>query len=256
MLPLICFTVPDINRVSWELVKVPAIRKAVFFRAILGYFSIVCYFKSLDYISIGNATSIRSLTAPIGAVLAYVFLGERMSKKEVFLLILAVTGLLFISLDKDDGEEFLWSINTIIGITLALLAALSAAMVVVIIRNAGKSVHYLVMSCAHALVGVSLIWPGILTSGIIRVENLSQLPGKDVFIIFCLAIVGTSAQVFRKLALENERAGIVSILCNSQVIFSFTLQWVFLSNVPSKFSLIGAGLITAATLGLSINKLK
>ena len=39
------------------------------------------------------------------------------------------------------------------------------------------------MSCAHALVGVSIIWPGILASRLIRVENLSQLPGKDVFII-------------------------------------------------------------------------
>jgi len=91
----------------------------------------------------------------------------------------------------------------------------------------------------------------------LAVENKSNFQEKVYhFFIFCLAIVGSSAQIFRKLALEHERAGIVSILCNSQVIFSFTLQWAFLNNVPSKFSLIGAGLISIATLGLSINKLK
>jgi len=258
LLPLILFTVPDIKMVSWEIIRVTSIRKSIFYRAILGYFAIVCYFWSLDFITMGNATAIRSLTAPIGALLAFIYLKEKMSPVEIGLLIVAVIGLVLIALDKDKdaiSSSMSFSSSSVVGGALSLAAAISAALVLVIIRKAGKSVHYLVFSCAHALVGIVIVWPMALISGYIRFENFTQIPFSDVCLMIGLAFTGTTAQVFRKLALEHDRAGIVSILCNSQVIFSYLLQWFILDNIPSTKSIVGAALIMTATVGLSIRKL-
>lgn len=280
-------------------VKDLPMRKMIIARVCYGYGAILTLFWSLQYLSIGDSSSIRALVAPCTAILAYFMLNERITVFELVLMLVSVIGMIFIAQPWEDPasnseisenlvnlsnvttssfnqtQNYTISFDTestkssfftnfiatypgIIGSILCIISTYCNAAASVAMRALGKSIHYWVLTYFHALFGGIIILPIFILLGIFPMQNLIQigLTSTDMLRLSAVTICGTFSQVLKKLALEYEKAVVVQMIGNSQVIFSYLMQFFVLKNVPNFYSLIGAGLILFSVVGLGILKFK
>lgn len=72
--------------------------------------------------------------------------------------------------------------------------------------------------------------------------------------LFCLGIFGNLGQFFVTIALHNERAGTVVVSRSVQIVIVYVIQIVFLDDIPSYLSLIGATLVLSTSIGIGVRK--
>ena len=230
-----------------EILNVKKLWITVLARSVGGYISFLLYFMTLDYITIGDATAIRALSGPVTAVLAYFFLGEKINNRQKSLIFLGVLGMVFISRSKNDnlpgGSDLT---KTLVGVGMGLVSVFFASLAMVAMRGMGKRVHYLIPSQVHAMVGVLFVIPSFLALRLIDKKFFNEMNILDFWYLLGISVAGTLAQVFKKLALEYEKAAIATIFFNTQVIFTYIWQWGLLDNVPSWEALVGASLILSS----------
>lgn len=230
-----------------EILYVKKLWITVLGRAVGGYISFLLYFMTLDYISIGDATAIRALSGPVTAIFAYLILGEKITNKAKCLVFVGVIGMFFISRSKTDNlPGGSTTTKTLIGVGMGLVSVIFASLAMVAMRGMGKRVHYLIPSQVHAMVGVLFVIPAFLVVGLTPVGFFNEMNINDFWYLLGISVAGTLAQVFKKLALEYEKAAVATIFFNTQVIFTYAWQWGFLDNAPSWEAMVGAGLILSS----------
>ena len=230
-----------------EILYVKKLWITVLGRAVGGYISFLLYFMTLDYISIGDATAIRALSGPVTAIFAYLILGEKITNKAKCLVFVGVIGMFFISRSKTDNlPGGSTTTKTLIGVGMGLVSVIFASLAMVAMRGMGKRVHYLIPSQVHAMVGVLFVIPAFLVVGLMPVGFFNEMNINDFWYLLGISVAGTLAQVFKKLALEYEKAAVATIFFNTQVIFTYAWQWGFLDNAPSWEAMVGAGLILSS----------
>jgi drug/metabolite transporter (DMT)-like permease len=100
-----------------------------------------------------------------------------------------------------------------------------------------------------ALLGVlalPVIWllePGVLA-----------LPGLAIMVMTISGVLYMGAMLFYLRAIQSEEASVVAPLFQANTLFTFLLGLVFLHELPRWQQLIGAGLIVAGAIGLSLDR--
>ena len=147
---------------------------------------------------------------------------------------------------EDEPNHFHYPYR-IVGSLLALVASVMVSIAVVIIRKLGRGVHFSLSMLYAGLNGViaTLIYMGI--TGVSLIPCFQSLP-----VMFASAVAFFLGQMLRTLALQREKAGTISLIQTSQVIYSFILQYFFLGEVPTLLGGIGAGLIFLSCVALGI----
>lgn len=143
------------------------------------------------------------------------------------------------------NEEF-----RMLGAVLAVSAAILAGLISVILRKIGTAMHFS-QSMLHAG------WEGALFSAVLIAANgsnflvcfhsFSTIIGCSISLFFC--------QLCRTVALQLEKAGTVSLIQSSQVVFSFILQYIFLNEVPNLLCIVGSSLILISCVALGIKNI-
>ena len=150
---------------------------------------------------------------------------------------------------QDEENQFHFSYR-IIGSMLALTASITVSLAIVIVRKLGAGVHFSLSMLYAAWEGVVfvLIFMGI--AGISPIPCFHSLP----YILACVVLFFLG-QIFRTVALQREKAGTISLIQTSQVIFSFINQYIFLGEVPTLIGGIGAGLILISCVILALKSI-
>ena len=217
--------------------------------AVGSYIAFSLYLMTFDYLSIGDTTAIAALIGPVTAVFAYLLLKEKLSNKAKMLVFVGVVGMVFISRSKSDnlpgGSS---SSKTLIGVGMVLVSVIFTSFSWVAMRGMGKRVHYLIPSYVNAMVGVLLVIPVFLVFELTPTSFYNGMNINDFWCLLGISVLGTLAQVFRKLALEYEKAAVTTIFFNTQVIFTYVWQWGILGNKPSWEAMVGAGLILSSVI--------
>ena len=131
---------------------------------------------------------------------------------------------------------------------MGLVSVIFASLAMVAMRGMGKRVHYLIPSHVHAMVGVLFVIPTFMALGLTPSNFFNDMSINDFWYLLGISVAGTLAQVFKKLALEYEKAAVATIFFNTQVIFTYVWQWGILGNKPSWEALVGAGLILSSAI--------
>ena len=143
----------------------------------------------------------------------------------------------------DDGSRM-------IGAALALLAAIMASLATVTLRRIGSAVHF-TQSMLHCG------WEAVLISSVaLSASQTSFLPCFESFptILGCTTCF-MLAEICRILALQYEKAGPVTLILTSQVVFSFLLQFIFLNEIPNLIGVAGAFLILTSCISFGIKNI-
>ncbi|HEY92180.1 MAG TPA: DMT family transporter [Dehalococcoidia bacterium] len=217
--------------------KLPALKDipVVF---LLGFLGVFAFHTAQNYgqvtVTAGSAGMIISSVPIFTAILATIFLGEKLKLWGWLSIFISFLGVSLISLGEREGVEFDF------GVIYLLMAAIVAAIYFVLQKP------YLMKYTALQLV-TYMIWAGTLlllvfTPGLI--EEVANAPIEATIATIYLGIFPSAvAYVTWSYALSRAPATIVASFLYLQPVLAVIIAWIWLNEIPALISMVG-GVVT------------
>ncbi len=223
------------------------------FRGTMGFLALLTFFYLIAHISLGDAMT-WSKTSPIfTAVFAFLFLGERMTKKAWLAVFIGFVGIVFIT--KPTGLTL--SKYDLLG----LFSGIGAALAYTSIRELKK--YYDTRAIVLSFVGVGTIGPVILflLSPYVHAPELDFMFARFVmpqgivwFYVIGMGIIATISQLLMTKAYSATKAGIVGAISYTNILFSIVVGTLLGDPLPDIITTTGIVLIVLA--GIMVAKEK
>lgn len=216
--------------------KFSFLKKGLLLPFLLGLFGVignVTYFYAYKFTTIANATFIHYLAPPLVVLLAPLILKEKSSKKVVYSVIVALIGLFILirptelSLDNTNS----------VGMLFAFISALAYGVAVLLIKFCSRRYTSEEMIFSQMFFSVIILLPFIL-------YTRPLIQQADIMLLLILGLVhqGIIAFLFYK-ALQNLPAQNFSIITYLEPVGAVILAIIFLSEIPTIFTIVGGALI-------------
>nr|XP_009861270.2 solute carrier family 35 member G1-like [Ciona intestinalis] len=230
--------------------------KFILMRGACGSFALTLLFVAIQRLPLGDAVAISYTYSVLVGFFACLCLKETCSVFQIIFTLLTAVGVLFIAqppaiFGNTDAalQDNMKYPERVIGIIAAICSAILNSVTYVIVRKMGSEVHFTISMFYYAWEGavISLIY--LAAAGNLEIPTLSDFP-----YITGVAVFGLIAQIFMTIALQKEKAGPVTLVQTTQIIFAFLFQWAFLGNTPSLYSGIGGFMIFCSSFGVTLYK--
>lgn len=218
--------------------KIPFIgnkNKLLILRSLVGAASMLFFFMSIKYLSVGTAVSLR-YTAPIfAAVFAVFILKEKIKLFQWLFFIVSFMGVLILKgLDNQ--------IDTL-GLIYVLIAAILSGLVYIMINQIGQTEHPVVV--VNYFMFTAMVLGAVLSIG-----NWVTPKGFEWVLLLGLGVFGYFGQIYMTKAFQTASTNIIAPLKYVEVVFSVLLGIALFSEVYTFWSLLGILLIIT---GLVLN---
>lgn len=223
------------------------------FRGLVGTMSLYAFAYTLTHLTLGEAFTFYQTSTLFIAAFSFFILKEKLDTRALLALIIGFCGILVI-FRPDIGSNWF---NNLMGLTNGVLSA--AAYLAV--SNLKK--YYDTRAIVLAFMGWGVIIPVIsmLIGTYIELPDLRFMiaPFKmpqwhhsiDIIMVGATAVLG---QIYVTKAFGAEKAGIVSAISYSNVIFSIGLGVLIGDRFPDTLSLLGISMIIMSGLLISLRK--
>lgn len=211
--------------------KIPILgnhKKWLVLRGVAGVISLTCFFQSLNYLALGTAVSLRYTSPIFAAILAFVFLKEKIKPIQWILFLIAFTGVLII---KGFGVD----VNSI-GIILVLFSAIFLGLIFVLIRKIGDSEHPLVI--INYFMVMAFVFGGMMSINQWKHPNLIEW-----LLLLSLGVFGYVGQLYLTKALQLGETNVVAPLKYLEVVFMILIGAFWFSENYNLWTLFGVFLI-------------
>ncbi len=218
--------------------KIPIIgknNKLLISRALAGTSSMMLFFMSIKYLSIGTAVSLRYIAPIFSAVFAVFLLKEKIKPLQWLFFFISLVGVFVL-------KGFDNQLNTI-GLILVLLASVLSGLVFVIINKIGKSEHPIV------IVNYFMMFATVF-GGVLSINNWVNPKGIEWLLLMLLGIFGYFGQVYMTKAFQTASTNIVAPIKYFEVIYTATFGVFLFGEIYTIYSLLGIALIIG---GLILN---
>ena len=209
-------------------------------RGVSGTLALICVYYSVTTLPLAEATILQYLNPLFTALLALLFLSEKIQRSTLICIVLSLLGLvvmvkqdLFTTLQLPDLP--LWSV------VAALAGAFGSAVAYVFVRQLSQKEDSSVIIFYFPLIALPL--------SVVLLGDDFVMP--DAYGVLLLVLVGVFTQIGQvglTKAMQYEKAGKAMAYAYVQVIFSVMLGWVFFSEIPGIWTLVGGSLIMAGAL--------
>ena len=200
-------------------------------RSLVGLTSMGLFFESTKYLSIGTAASLRYVSPIFAAILAVVFLKEKIFKTQWLYFLLAFIGVLLI-------KGFDNQINSL-GLTLIIISAFFSGLVYVVISKIGNSEHPVVIVNYF-------MWISTVIGGVLSIYNWKNPEGYEWLILFSLGVFGYFGQLFMTKAYQIGLANKIVPLKYIEVVFTMIMGVLWFGDVYPPLSILGIVLVIVA----------
>jgi drug/metabolite transporter (DMT)-like permease len=218
--------------------------RALLLRGLFGTLALLCFYYTLVTIPFAESVVLQHLNPIFAALLAALFLGERIGARLAVATVLCLAGVLAITrpgtlFGGSDAADHLPAL----GLAAGLAGAVCSSLVFVLIRSFGSREDPLVIVFYFPLVTVPVVVPLALAAWVwpTPLEWLTLVG---------VGIATQLAQVHMTRGLALEPAGRASSILYLQVALAALWGALFFEEIPDLFTLIGGGLIVAGTLTL------
>ena len=203
-------------------------KKLLFIRGLAGVISLTTFFQALNYLAIGTAVSLRYTSPIFAAILALIFLKEKIKPVQWFLFLLSFTGVLVIKGFGVDVDS--------IGIVLVLLSAISLGVIFVVIRKIGDTENPLVI--INYFMVMAFVFGGIMSINNWKNPNLVEW-----LLLLSLGIFGYVGQLYMTKALQSHETNVIAPLKYLEVIFMIVIGAFWFGEIYTLWTLLGVFLI-------------
>lgn len=209
-------------------------------RGVLGALYLLTYFYTISKIPLVDASILVHLSPFFVILFSMLFLKEKLDPKLVLLLPVVIIGAVFII---KPFEYSSYSIYALIGILSAALAAGAS----VAIRQLTKKHHsyeiVFYFLATATLVSIPLMWNNFI------IPTLTEM-----FYLLCIGVVSLLGQVFLTQAFTHENAAVVAVTRYIGIVFNAMWGFLFWTEIPDVFTVIGGTLIVVSCIALSWKK--
>ncbi|PSU48077.1 EamA family transporter [Photobacterium frigidiphilum] len=209
-------------------------KKLLIARGVAGSLALICVYFAVATLPLAEATILQYLHPVFTALLALVFLRERIQLSTIICIVFCIVGLLVMvspGLTFDSTAALPW-----LSVTAALLGALGSAIAYVIVKRLSSSEDSSVIIFYFPLIALPL--------SVLFLGNDFVMPDTEALLL--LLFVGISTQVGQiglTKAMQTEVASKATAYSYVQVVFSIILGWLFFSEIPSIWTWAGGTLI-------------
>ena len=223
------------------------------FRGVAGFVALLFFFYNISKIPLGEAMTFSKTSTIFTAILAYIFLKEKLNLKGWFGVFIGFIGIVFItefdgsSLEKTDY--------------LGILSGVGAALAYTSVRELRN--YYDSRAIVLSFMTIGTIAPLILMiiGSFYSNPHLDFMLGTfsmpnnlDWFYIILLGIFSTYAQIYMTKAYSYAKAGIIGTISYSNIAFSIILGLFLGDSFPSSLIIFGILLIIFSGLLVSSKK--
>lgn len=217
-------------------------RGVLVLRGLFGFGAMICFYLALTKLPLADTTAIFFSNPVLTALLAAIFLDERLGLSELLGALLSFAGICLIAqptfLFGADEE----SLNLLyVGVTL--LGAMCAA--------AGYATVRALRTSEHPTVVVFYL-PLVATLGSIPTIGLVDMrwptPYEWLLLVGGVALTGQIALVLLTEGLNRVRAGRAMPITYLQIVFAAAWGLLFFGEVPDLLTVVGTGLVVGGTL--------
>jgi drug/metabolite transporter (DMT)-like permease len=215
-------------------------RGRLFFRGLLGFVALGCYYLALARLPLADATTLHFTQPLVTSLLAWWILGERVGWAAAFAIACGLGGVVLVvhpGMPLDSGADP-------VGVAIALGSATFSSIAYVTVRQLAKTEHPLVIVFYFPLIATPLaipwaaadfVWPSAI----------------DWLLLVGIGVTTQLGQVFLTMGLMIEKAGRATSVGYLQICFAIVWQLVIFHQSPGLGTLLGAALIIAGTLAVS-----
>ena len=209
-------------------------------RGAVGTLALICVYYAVATLPLAEATILQYLHPVFTAILAFIFLKERLQFSTVACIACSLAGLVFIIqpsllFHQKSHTDSIVTLPTL-SIIAALCGALGSAVAYVIVKRLSNNEDPSVIIFYFPLIALPL--------SLIALGGDFVLPSLDS--LFLLLLVGVFTQVGQiglTKAMQTEDASKATAFSYIQVLFSIILGLLIFSEIPSFFTLLGGALI-------------
>ena len=223
------------------------------FRGVAGFVALLFFFYNISVISLGEAMTFSKTSTIFTAILAYIFLKEKLGIRGWIGVFVGFIGILFITkFDGSNLDKTDW---------LGVLCGLGAALAYTSVRELRK--YYDTRAIVLSFMTIGTIGPLILLiiGEFYTNENLDFMLGKfimpvgmDWFYIVLLGVFATLAQIYMTKSYASAKAGIVGTISYSNIVFSIIVGIVLGDAFPDVLIILGILLIVVSGILVSLKK--
>lgn len=216
-------------------------KKLLIARGTVGTLALICVYYAVTTLPLAEATLLQYTYPVFTAMLAFIFLKEKIQRSTLICILLCILGLLAMVKPNlsFDGEVVLpW-----FSVFVALAGALGSAIAYVIVKRLSKVEDSSVIIFYFPLISLPL--------SLILLGNDFVMPNMEALILLLFVGIFTQiGQVGLTKAMQTEVVAKVSAFSYVQVVFSAIFGLVLFNEIPSVWTFIGGSLII---LGAIIN---
>lgn len=214
-------------------------KKLLLVRGTVGTMALICVYYSVTTLPLAEATILQYIHPVFTALLAFVFLRERIQFSTVICILLSLLGLYIMVAPTLSSH----GIDTLplFSVSIALLGAFGSSVSYVVVRKLSQTEDSSVIIFYFPLVALPL--------SIVLMGNNFVMP--DLYLTGVLVLVGIFTQVGQlglTKAMQTQAAGKASAYSYIQIVFSIILGLVLFQEMPSIWTCLGGTLIVAGAL--------
>lgn len=209
-------------------------KKLLLARGITGSLALICVYFAVATLPLAEATILQYLHPVFTAILALIFLKERVQISTVICISFCIAGLLLIispGFALENRTEL-----PLLSVTAALLGALGSAIAYVIVKRLSNSEDSSVIIFYFPLIALPL---SVLLLG----DNFVMPNAEALVLLLFVGIFTQAGQIGLTKAMKTEVASKATAYSYVQVIFSILLGWLIFSEIPSIWTLAGGLMI-------------
>ena len=212
----------------------------LFLRGAAGFIALDCVFYAVPRLPLAEATIFQYLNPILVTLLAAGVLGERITRGAVLALGLCVVGLLVVARPAWLFGEQASGLD-LHAVGIALLGALMSSIAYLAIRKIGTREHSLVIVLYLPLVSLP-------TSLLLTLRHYVPPTPREWALLIAIGVLTQGAQLALTRGLQLEAAGRATTVGYLQIIFAALWGVLFLGEVPSVLSLVGAAIIVVGVI--------
>lgn len=205
----------------------------------VGAIALLCVYYAVTTLPLAEATIMQYTYPAFTAVIALLFLKEKIQKATLLCIALSLIGLVMMVQPDQGGSEV--SELPWISVMAALAGALGSAIAYVLVRKLSQSEDSSVIIFYFPLIALPI--------SVILLGDDFVMPNAEALLLLLLVGIFTQVgQVGLTKAMQTEYAGKVTAYSYVQVVFSVALGFVFFDELPPDLTWVGGSLIIMGAL--------
>lgn len=216
-----------------EIATIRGNGRDIVIRSVLGTVSLAVTFAAYAAMPLADTVALLFTSSLIVPVLAFLLLGERVGIFRWSVIAIGFVGVLIMVRPTGD-------MNTL-GVTLALMAAMSHAVLQVLLRKLGRTERP--ETVTFYFLGIGAILTAIPMPFVFRLPGLSELP-----FLLGVGLCGVIMQMALSIAFKYAPADIVSVFNYSGIIWATAFGWFIWNDWPTMPVWIGGSIVIASNI--------